>query len=69
MDGDDLRVKAASAVADAIRLDTGGSRDAAAASYDEAASALNTLLASGLASDADRDSIEKVSSLVQATHK
>mmetsp|Transcript_31066 Transcript_31066/g.45434 ORF Transcript_31066/g.45434 Transcript_31066/m.45434 type:complete len:326 (-) Transcript_31066:84-1061(-) len=59
MDGDDLRVKAASAVADAIRLDTSGDWDAAANSYDEAASALKTLLASGLASHADCASIDK----------
>ena len=60
MDGDDLRVKSASAVADAIRLDTAGDRDAAAASYDEAASALTTLLADGLAAEPDRPSLEKV---------
>jgi hypothetical protein len=60
MDGDDLRVKAASAVADAIKLDTAGKSEAAASSYDIASSALQELLSSGFVTDADRDSIERV---------
>ena len=59
MDGDDLRVRAAAAVADAIKLDTAGKVDAAAARYDEAAGALQLLLDGGIASDADRDSVEQ----------
>jgi hypothetical protein len=60
MDGDDLRVKAASAVADAIKLDMTGKSEAAASSYDIASSALHELLNSGVVTDADRDSIERV---------
>ena len=60
MDGDHFRVKAASAVADAVRLDTAGNPEAAAESYHEAACALRTLIESGLLSDADRESLDKV---------
>ena len=60
MDGDHFRVKAASAVADAVRLDTAGNPEAAAESYHEAACALRTLIESGLSSDADRESLDKV---------
>lgn len=60
MDGDDLRVKAAASVADAIRFDTAGDREAAAASYHAAGSALRVLLETpGLASDGDRPSLER----------
>ena len=60
MDGDDLRVKAAASVADAIRFDTAGDREAAAASYNAAGSALRMLLETpGLASDGDRPSLER----------
>jgi hypothetical protein len=60
MDGDHFRVKAASAVADAVRLDTAGNPEAAAESYHEAACALRTLIENGLLSDADRESLDKV---------
>eukprot|EP00802_Teleaulax_amphioxeia_P006510 Tamp_06514.p1 GENE.Tamp_06514~~Tamp_06514.p1 ORF type:complete len:383 (+),score=85.36 Tamp_06514:26-1150(+) len=59
MDGDDLRVKAAAHVADAIRSDTAGDRVTAAASYDAAGATLSSLLESGLASDGDRPSLER----------
>ena len=60
MHGDDLRVKAAASVADAIRFDTAGDREAAAASYHAAESALRMLLETpGLASDGDRPSLER----------
>lgn len=59
VDGDELRVKAAAAVADAIKLDTGGSCEAAAASYAEAAAALTQLLDSGRASDANCDALQR----------